>query len=141
MSDTLENDYFAAQAPLVERLRAYLPAGIPVRTAADFEAVKNQSAGRREVWVFFHSDAVRDTSGARVLVEQRWAVMLISPTTLPSPSTDGQAIAAITRAVADYDPNLPGLGSFQRVGSLVPLSFKSDNLTAYGVLVAITVDV
>lgn len=132
--------YFAAQPAIVSRLQATLPAGVPVRTAADFEQAKDQAIGQPEVWVVFHSDQLADKAGRQTLLTQRWAVLYFAPGVMPDLQRDGAVLSAITKALAGYDPNLPGLGEFERTGSLVPMTFGGDSLVGYGQLFSISLD-
>ena len=133
-------NYYSPQKLMVERLRARLPASLPVRTAVDVAQIKDQALGQPEVWVVFHRDMVHDTGGNQTLVEQQLAAVYLAPGVLPDLERDGEALTAMTKALAGYDADEPGMGEFKRVGSMVPQSWDDVNLIAYGMLFSVVLD-
>jgi hypothetical protein len=130
-------NYLLPLTVTAERLRASLPATLPVRTAVDLAQVKDQAIGSPEVWVIFHRDDVKDAAGTTTLVQFQVAVIYLAPGVLPDLERDGEALTGITKAVAGFQPpRSTGLGPFKRIGSMVPQTWSDASLVAYGMLVA-----
>lgn len=133
-------NYLAPLNIVVDRLKAQLPASLPVRTALDIEQVRDQAIGQPEVWVLFHRDSVKDSAGASTLVEFQLAVILITPGLIPDLNRDGEALTLLTKALAGYRPSAASQCSpFKRVGSLVPQTWGDQSVVAYGMLFSTTV--
>jgi hypothetical protein len=134
-------NYLAPQQVMVERLRAQLPASVPVLTAVDIAQVRDQSDGQPQVWVVFHRDQVQDTGGSQTLVEQQLAAIYLAPGLLPDLTRDGQVLTTMTKALAGFDAEQEGMGAFFRVGSMVPQSWTDASLIAYGMLFSVVLDI
>lgn len=133
-------NYLAPISIAHDRLRATLPASIPVRTGLDAAQVRDQAIGQPEVWVIFHRDTVQDTAGQQTLLDMQIAVIYLAPGLLPDLARDGEVLTAMTKSLAGYDPEVDGLDTFKRAGSLVPQSWTDEGLVAYGMLFSVLLD-
>lgn len=133
-------NYLIAQDLIAERLRAVLPSTLPVNTAVDITQIQDRAIGQPEVWVTFHQDQVVDHSGERTMVEQRWVAAYLAPGILPDADRDGEALSAITKALAGWDAGVDGVSEFRRVGSMLPQTWPKKSLVAYGLLFSVALD-
>lgn len=125
--------YLTLQDFIVEQLTAALP-DVPVRTALSLDEVRDQSIGQPEIWVVFHRDMPGPTPDGDTFLTQQYAVIYLVPGVLPDPARDGARLLTILRALAGKEPRARELGRLRRVGSMVPQSWKTEGLVAYGQL-------
>ena len=91
--------------------------------------------GTPEVLALFHRDIVQDTAGEVTAVEFQIAVLYLAPGLLPDLHRDGDALTAMTRALAGFQPpRATGLSHVKRVGSMVPQTWAEQSIVAYGML-------
>lgn len=127
--------YLTPLTAVADRLREQLPASLPVRTAIDLDQAQNSTRGSSpQVWVLFHRDVVDDNAGAVTSVLYQVAVLYVAPGPFADLERDGEALTAITKALAGYAPKGLGMGKLKRVGSMVPQSWEKAVLVAYGML-------
>lgn len=132
-------NYLLPLTVLAERLRSQLPVSLPVKTAVDLAQVQDQAIGQPEVWLLFHRDIVQDTPGQSTLVEFQVAAIYLAPGLLPDLVRDGEALTAMTKALAGFSPpRASGLSPVKRSGSMVPQSWKEASLIAYGMIFTTT---
>jgi hypothetical protein len=128
-------NYLLPLSIMADRLRAVLPATLPVITALDVAQVQDQSDGNPQVWVVFHRDIVQDTAGEITLVQFQIAAVYLAAGILPDLARDGDALTALTKALAGFKPlRTTGLSPIKRVGSMVPQSWEPLGLVAYGMI-------
>lgn len=128
-------NYLLPLTVIADRLRSQLPATFAVRTAIDIAQVKYQTRGKPEVWVLFHRDNVTDSAGATTLIDFQIAALYVAPGIMPDLERDGNALTAITVALAGFQPpRTTGLSAVKRVGSMVPQTWPDASLVAYGML-------
>lgn len=126
-------NYLAPLNTVADRLRAQLPAGLPVRVGLDPRHAQDQSIGSPEVWVLFHRDAVEDSAGSVSCLAYQVAVAYVAPGILADLARDGETLTAITKALQGYEDYQLNLAPFKRVGPMLPQAW-GDSMTAYGML-------